>query len=521
MPLPKVLANLTLRGRLAVGGAILAVLVVGYMMFSFASSPGYTTIVSGLDPADTGKMTAALDEKGVAYELQNNGTALAVEKADVGPARIALAESGGVAGGAVQPGFELFDTQKMGSSQMQQQVTYQRAMEGELARTIGEIDGVQGASVQLVLPTENDALLSDAAPEATAAVLLTGAADPEPAAVKGIASLVASSVKALKPSKVTITDGAGRLLWPQAGGDDATGGGGAALAKQSAAQKYQRTLEASLTSVLAQTVGADKARVRVSADIDADQAQQEQLRYGKNSVALKEKTDNERMRGTAGAAGGTAGTAGNVPGYAAAGAGGGGNSNYQKTTGDREYGVDKTVTKTQVAAGGVEKQSVAVLVSDEVPAAQIPAIRNAIAAAAGIDRERGDQLTVSQMAFAKAPAPAAGPSIPAGLLSNVKWAVLALGLLVFFILIARHLRKKEQEALASPVWLTEIQAPRSLRDLEAERQAAAARLAAQAAQQPVQPHAVIEAPARRRMEDLAEKDPARVASQVRHWMSED
>lgn len=218
MPLPKVLQTLSTKGKIAVGGAVLAVLVVGYMMFSLASTPGYTTIVSGLNPADTGKMTAALDEKGVAYELQNNGTALAVVKKDVGLARIALAESGGVAGGAVQPGFELFDKQKMGSSQMQQQVTYQRAIEGELARTIGQIQGVSGATVQLVLPDENDALLNENAPQATAAVLLTGGTDPDPSAVQGIARLVASSVKSLKPDKVTITDGSGRLIWPSGDG---------------------------------------------------------------------------------------------------------------------------------------------------------------------------------------------------------------------------------------------------------------------------------------------------------------
>jgi flagellar M-ring protein FliF len=515
VPLPKVLANLSTRGRIAVGGAVLAVVVVGYLMFSLASSPGYTTIVSGLDPADTGKMTAALDEKGVAYELQNNGTALAVVKKDVGPARIALAESGGIAGGAAQPGFELFDSQKMGSSQMQQQVTYQRAMEGELARTIGEIDGVQGASVSLVLPTENDALLSSDAPEATAAVLLTGAADPDPAAVRGIASLVASSVKSLKPGKVTITDGSGRLLWPTGSGDAA--GGSSALAKQSAAQKYQSTLEASLSTVLAQTVGPDKARVRVNADIDADEAQQEQLKYGKRSVALKEKTDDETMRGTAAATGGASNSASQVPGYASTGADGkGANSRYEKTSGDREYGVDKTVTRTKVAAGGVEKQSVAVLVSDAVPAAQIPAIRTAISAAAGIDTARGDRLSVSRIAFAAPPAAVTGPGVLPGILANLKWGVLALGLLAFLVLVARHLRKKEQEALASPVWLTEIQAPRSLRDLEAERQAAAARMAAQ--QEPV----AIEPPgSRTRMEALADREPARVASQVRHWMSED
>lgn len=511
MPLPKVLQTLSTKGRLAVGGAILGVLIVGYLMFSMASTPGYTTIVSGLDPADTGKMTAALDEKGVVYELQNNGTALAVQKRDTAAARIALAESGGVAGGAMQPGFELFDKQKMGSSQMQQQVTYQRAIEGELARTIGQIQGVSGATVQLVLPDENDALLNEDAPEATAAVLLTGSTDPDASAVQGIARLVASSVKSLKPQKVTITDGAGRLLWPTGDGG-ATGG--AQLAKQTAALKYQRTMEASLTSVLAQTVGADKARVRVNADIDADQAQEEQLKYGKRSVALKESTEDETMDGSGGGTGGTAGAAGNVPGYASAGTGGGGDSSYEKTSGDREYGVDKTVTRRTIAAGGVTKQSVAVMVSDAVPAAQIPAIEQAISAAAGIDTERGDQLSVSRMAFAKPPAVDAGPAIPVGLLANLKWAALGLGLIVFFGLIGRHLRRREQEALASPVWLTELEAPRSLRDLEAERAAAQARMAAQ--------HAQLEpAGSRVRMEDLADQDPGAVATQVRHWMTED
>lgn len=510
MPLPQVLQTLSTKGKIAVGGAILGVLIVGYMMFSMASTPGYTTIVSGLNPADTGKMTAALDEKGVAYELQNNGTALAVEKRDTAAARIALAESGGVGAGAVQPGFELFDKQKMGSSQMQQQVTYQRAIEGELARTIGQIQGVSGATVQLVLPDENDALLNEDAPEATAAVLLTGSTDPDASAVQGIARLVASSVKSLKPNKVTITDGAGRLLWPSGEGG---AGGGAQLAKQSAALKYQRTMESSLTSVLAQTVGADMARVRVNADIDADQAQEEQLRYGKRSVALKESTEDETMDGSAGGAGGTAGAAGNVPGYASAGTGGGGDSKYEKTSGDREYGVDKTVTRRTIAAGGVTRQSVAVMVSDAVPAAQIPAIEKAISAAAGIDTERGDQLSVSRMAFAKPPAVAAGPALPVGLLANLKWAALGLGLIVFFGLIGRHLRRREQEALASPVWLTELEAPRSLRDLEAERAAAQARMAAQPALEPPG--------SRVRMEDLAEKDPGAVATQVRHWMTED
>lgn len=514
MPLPKLLANLSTRGRIAVGGAAVGVLVVLYIMFSLATKPSYTTIVTALDPAQTGKMTAALDEKGVGYELQNNGTALAVQKADVANARIALAEVGGVSGGKIQPGFELFDEQSMGTSQMQQRVTYQRAMEGELANTIRQIQGVGSASVQLVLPDDNDALFTEDAPQPSAAVLL-GAADIDPSAVQGIARLVASSVKSLRPQNVTITDAAGQLLWPNGAAGDAAGGTGATLAKQSAAQKYQRTMETSLTTLLAQTVGPDKARVRVSADIDADKATQEQLRYGRRSVPLKEKTSTEQMRGTGGA-GGASNSASTVPGYAAGGAGGGGNSRYSNETTDRELGNDKTVEKREIAAGGVQKQSVAVMVSDKVPQAQIPAIQSAVAAAAGIDRQRGDQLTVTRVPFAAPPAPAAGPMVPGGILAAVKWALLGLATIVFLVLVGRHLRRREGEPLASAAWLDELEPPRPIRALHAEQPTA------QLAAVGVPPLAEYQAPvARRQIEELAEREPEKVAHQVRHWMGED
>ncbi len=88
---------------------------------------------SGLDPAQTGKITAALDEQGIAYELRANGTALAVDKAQVAQARVALAGQGVAASGGSDEGWQLFDEQKLGASEMQQKVTYQRALEGEIA----------------------------------------------------------------------------------------------------------------------------------------------------------------------------------------------------------------------------------------------------------------------------------------------------------------------------------------------------------------------------------------------------
>src|SRR3954467_2859693 len=166
-------------------------------MLQLASSPSYATLAAGLAPAETGKYTAALDEAGITYELKSNGTALAVEKAQVSKARIALAGQGlAASGGGSQEGFELFDKQKLGASDFQNKVTYQRALEGEISRTINGVHGVSGAQVPLGLP-EDDPVPAPSCP-ATAAVMLSNPSDSlEPGAVRGIAQLVASSVKGL------------------------------------------------------------------------------------------------------------------------------------------------------------------------------------------------------------------------------------------------------------------------------------------------------------------------------------
>src|ERR687897_1025577 len=184
------LMKLPTRSKIVLGAGALAVVFVLFFMLRLASAPSYTPLVSALDPADTGKVTAALDEQGIGYELRANGTAVAVQKAQVSDARIALASSGVAASSGSQAGFELFDEQKLGASDFQQKVTYQRALEGEIGRTIEAVDGVTGAQVQLVLP--EDSLFADEESPATAAVMLTGPSDAlESGAVRGIAQLTA------------------------------------------------------------------------------------------------------------------------------------------------------------------------------------------------------------------------------------------------------------------------------------------------------------------------------------------
>jgi len=209
------LANVTPRGRIVLAVSAITVIAVLFLGMQIAGRPSYALVSTGMDPSDTGKVATALDEEGIEYELRNNGTALAVEKSQTAQARIALAGKGlGGGGSGSQPGFELFDKQKIGTSDFQQQVTYQRALEGQISKTIDQVQGVNGSQVRLVLA--EDQLFSESATPATAAVLLTGSSSTlEPSAVRGIAQLVSSSVKGLKLDNVSITDGAGVLLWPR------------------------------------------------------------------------------------------------------------------------------------------------------------------------------------------------------------------------------------------------------------------------------------------------------------------
>ena len=509
MPLRALLANVTPRGRIVLGAVALGTLVVLILLMRMASAPSYSTLMTGLDPAQTGKVTAALDTKGIGYELQNNGTALAVDKTRTAEARIALA-SAGVSGSSAQPGYELLDRQKLGTSNFQQNINYQRALEGEIAKTIEQVDGVSGAQVQLVLPDREAQLFSDEASPATAAVLLAGATALDAGSVRGIAQLVTSSVPGLQLDKVTITDGGGQLLWPTGSGGSATGGDGL-LAKQAAEARYDQQMAGALTAMLTRTLGPDKAQVQVHADLDANEATREELTYGRRGVALQSKSERESLRGGGAGGGGTAGTGANAPAYAQTGAGG--RSDYRRDTADDTFGVDKTVTRTRIAPGAINGQQVSVLLDRTVSASAIPQIRAAIASAAGIDARRGDVLTVGQVAFARPPV-AAAPSPVATYGGYLKYVFVAIATLFFLLFVTRQLKRREQETLAGePTWLSEIEAPRTLAELE--------RLEADDHPTQVRPLRTPEQHARLQVEDLVERDPDRVAQQVRAWMAED
>jgi flagellar M-ring protein FliF len=509
-PFVETLRALPARSKAIIAVSAVAILAIAFLMLRIAGAPAYTMLASGLDPAKTGEITAALDEQGIAYELRNNGTGLAVDKAQAAQARVALAGAG-VNVGSAGEGFELFDEQKLGASEMQQQVTYQRALEGEIARTIGGVQGVTNPQVQLVLP--EDELFADEATPATAAVMLGNSADTmDPGAVRGIAQLVSSSVKGLKTENVTITDASGTLLWPQG---DGAGSGGMVAGKQALEARFSRALEADLNALLTRTLGPGKGQVSVTADLNADQTKRDKVTYAKGGgVPLKSQTETERLRGGGATNGGTAGTGANIPTYSNNPAGGGANSNYQRETENTEFGVDKTVDSTMVAPGAVNKLSVALLVDKTVPADVFASLEQTISSAAGIDTARGDTIQAAQVPFAKVETPKAGP-VPTTMLGPIKWVGIGLASLLFLFFMSRHLRKREGEALNTPAWLTQIEEPVSLAELEQQTQIMGPP-APTITLPPRQPDANLQA-----LDQLMEREPERVAAQVKNWMAED
>jgi flagellar M-ring protein FliF len=504
MPVAQLASRLTTRGWLIAGAATIAGILFIYLFLHTVSQPSYSTLASGVEPAQTGKMTSALSAKGINYQLQNNGTAIAVQSNQTAQARVALAGAGLL--GNTQPDFSLFEKHSLGESNFQQQVTYQRALQGQLEETINSIQGVSGAQVELVLPSSQSQIFGEGQSAASAAVLLSGTTGLDPNSVRGIAQLVASSVPGLQLSKVTITDASGQLLWPQSGSSGGAGG----TSVQEAEQHYDQNMAASLDAMLAQTLGPSKAQVLVYANMNVNQTSQESLTYGKTGVPLQQSKTKETLTG-GGATGGTTGTA-NLGTQAA-----GGKSNYKKEDTTSSLGVSKTVVHSTIAPGTVESEHVSVLLDHSVPATALPAIKEAITNAAGIQAKRGDTISIGQVAFARptTSAEAAG----GGMLGYAKYVLLGLGALLFLFFTTRSLRRREREAISEPVWLRELQAPIRLSELGRE-----------SATRPTEVMAAVGAggngsartgsDARRQVEKLAESDPDRVAQQVRTWMNE-
>ncbi|HET6170995.1 MAG TPA: flagellar basal-body MS-ring/collar protein FliF [Gaiellales bacterium] len=496
------------RSQLTLVASLLGALGMLFLLYTFATRPSYSTLASNLAPAETAKAENALGAAGIAYKTGNGGTQISVVSGKEAAARVALAQKGVLNGSHV--GFELFDKTSLGATDFQQTVNYQRALEGEIASTIEQIQGVSSATVQLVLPDAT--IFADEQSKATAGVLVDGGSNLDEATIRGIAHLTAASVKNLDAQDVTITDETGALLWPTSSG----GSGLTAQGKLQADALYAAQLTSQINGLLTATLGPGKATARVHADLNADQTTIDKTTYAKKGVPLTQQTGVESLKSKGGAAAVPAGTSTNTtPSYAAT-ASGNGQSQYSHKTGSTTFGVDKTVQRSIVAPGTINQLDLALVVDKSVPAAQVASLRKSVASMAGITPSRGDTFAVSRVAFAKPPAAATTPSPISGLMSDpmslARPGLIGLASLVFLFLMRRTIKRREGDAsVAEPTWLREIESgTRTVAELESagDRAVLPARVRAQ------------QSTIRDQVDEIVREQPKAVANQVAAWMKE-
>jgi flagellar M-ring protein FliF len=514
--------------------AVAAAVVGGYFFTKWAAQPTWTPLYGNLSATDAGSVTQELAGKGVQYKLSDGGATVLVPQAQVYQLRLDMSAKGLPTGGS--QGYALLDKQGITTSEFRQRVDYQRALEGELARTIGAIDGVAGADVHLVIPADD--VFADDSRQPSASVLLRPRTQGKKFGtdqVRAIVNLVAGSVEGLSPEAVTVADSGGHVLSaPGEGGLDASGD-----AQASQARTFEDGLARSIEEMLAPVTGSGGSVVRVKADLDFDERSTTTERFdqpaaGQTAPIVNESTSNETFAGPGAstAAGGVLGTTGQPP---AAGAASTAN-NYQKQQADRSFAVGKVTEQVKSAPGKVSRLSVAVLLDDKVKVAP-GEITNLVNAAAGIDNQRGDVVSVQAMAFdhsaseaaAKEQKAVAAAKSKAQMLNLVRTGGVLLIVLVALFLAWRSAKKAGVTRYPLPGVLSTgpVQAEAlhaALSSLAAATPSAAA-LAGDGADQRdrFEPAALPSAPVPAVNDELAElieRQPEEVASILRGWLAD-
>jgi flagellar M-ring protein FliF len=409
----------------------------------------YAPLFHGLSPEDAGAIVQKLDEMKVNYRLTDGGATVLVPKKEMYKIRANLAAGGGLSGGGI--GFELFDKTKLGITDFEQQVNYQRALQEELRRTIVQLGEVEQARVHLVIPQKSVFVEEQQKPSASVALKLKPLEHLKPEQVEGIVALVCGAVEGLKPEDVHVIDMSGNVL-----SDVLAGTGQARTLKnqQDLQRAYERELERRVMHVLEKIFGPGKAVAMVSADFDFSQQETvTTIAYGAPTVISEHTVTEQNASGTAA---GVPGTGSNlVPTYPAGTAGGQGYSKQEVT---RNYQVGQREERVIQVPGRLRRLATSVVVDASLNQATVKRVQDVVAGAIGYDSERGDQIQVASIAFDKsyqkkleaemaaAEAKAKAEARREEILTLIKQGVIGLAGLVILLLFVRWLRRLKPPA---------------------------------------------------------------------------
>jgi flagellar M-ring protein FliF len=451
--------------------AVVALLTLGFLAFLIirTSTPNYALLYSGLAMEDSSAIIEELQKQNIPYELRGDGDTILVPREQITQLRMSLASSGLPNHGQV--GYEIFDSQSsLGATSFVQNINNVRALEGELARTIGSLNRIKSARVHLVLPER--ALFSREQKEPTASIVVSVRGELSGGEIRAIQHLTAAAIEGLTPARVAIVDDTGRLLASGSGNgpDDIL-----------SAETEERTLNVEtrfrnrVEELLSNVVGVGRARVQVSAQLDLQNTTWTSESYDPNGQVVRSTQTRELANSSkAPADNAQVSVSTQLPGTptdAANGASTEQGSTQEETT---NYEISKTTETRRTDSGGIKRLSIAVVVDgtystdadgklvyaarDQAELDQLTAL---VKSAVGFDENRGDLVQVTNLQFADQPATGPGTAA-AGLfdfsredLMNIAEMVVTLAIalaLMLFVLrpLLRRVLTPEDKPLALP-----------------------------------------------------------------------
>lgn len=509
----------------------------------------YARLFSDLDPEAASQVVSRLKAQKIGYQLDEGGRGIRVPAEKVDELRLDFSSQGLPSSGRI--GFEIFDRTSFGGEFLEQ-INYRRALEGEIARTIASLSEIANARVHIVMP--RDTIFSSGNQRAKASVVLKLRANRPlaPTTIHAITSLVAASVEGLRPESVVLVDNSGRpLSRPDDGSDEPL-----AAVELERQQRLEKDLAARVVSLLEPVVGKDRVRVNVAARLARETEENTEERWDPTTVVRSRQLSGDGRGGVlnegrvAGSranlptpqptpAPGAGATASNpVPPPAAVGASpppsfaGRGSETVN-------YEVSKLVRHTIRPSGGISRLTVAVIVDQEQVVttgrngavtrtakprdpAQIEKIQALVAAAVGLDMERGDHLTVESIPFdapvvEDVPAPTFWQRYGIQVLDGARTgAVVLLGVMAFFVVlrpIVRRVMASVPAHMPAAVVLPQ-QLPRTVQELEGDIEA---QLEAASSTREVSKGRVLV----KRLGAMAEKEPENAAKMLRAWLMEE
>jgi flagellar M-ring protein FliF len=444
--------------RMAFGLLAALVVVGGYLAYAQTTKTSWGVLYANLDDQTASDVMQKLDADGIPHKLDGNGSRILVPKDQLASTRLTLAGEG-ITGQPVPPGFdEVFAGQGLATSDFEQQVNYERALEGELARTLLAMEPVQGANVQLSLP-ERSLYIGTGADDAakpSASVLLSLDRPLTGREVDTVANLVSSSVEGLTVDAVTIASTDGQLL--HAAGTDSSATG--STESLEVTRDYEQALSGRLTELVRIATGSATATVEVRADLDFTSTNTEQETI---DPTLNTPTAQHTMTETYEGTGTGAGTVGIDGGPIDTTSGGQGTYNKSDETIEFTPG-DRKVVRSTSSAPTVRRLNLAVVVPVPTAAGATPVapidpatIQQVVTSAAGIDAARGDSVAIAivpaiatddgGLLTTPTEAPVAEPANDLSPIAmGVAAGIVAMGLLMFVL---RRRRKRRAKALAA------------------------------------------------------------------------